>query len=89
MIKTFRCRHTEALFLTGRSHRLAQEIQRSGARALQALDAARSLADLAGNGRSLEDYAGGRKAIRVNDRYRVLFRWEAGDAYDVEITDYH
>jgi len=57
------------------------------------VDAARELKDLlAPPGNRLEKLAGdreGQHSIRINDQYRVCFRWDAGHAYDVEITDYH
>lgn len=89
MIKSFRCRDTEALFKTGRSRRLPQEIQRTGLRRLRQLHAATSLADLRGVGASLENLYGERYSMRVNDRYRLCFDWRDGDAWEVEIIDYH
>jgi proteic killer suppression protein len=57
------------------------------------LDAAASLDDLrVPPGNRLEKLVGDREgqySIRVNDQYRVCFRWEDGDAYDVEVVDYH
>lgn len=57
------------------------------------LDAAQALQDLrVPPGNRLEKLSGGREgqySIRINDQWRVCFRWEEGNAYDVEITDYH
>jgi proteic killer suppression protein len=57
------------------------------------LEAAQELRDLqAPPGNRLEALSGdlrGRHSIRINDQWRIVFRWESGDAYDVEITDYH
>ena len=57
------------------------------------LNAARELGDLrAPAGNRLEALKGtlkGKHSIRINDQWRVIFRWETGDAHDVEITDYH
>lgn len=91
MIKTFSDRYTEELFETGRCRRLPQDIQRTGLRALQRLDAAKTLNDLRGVGRSLECLSDkhSRYAFRVNDKYRVCFTWREPDAYDVTIEDYH
>ena len=77
MIKTFRDRDTEALFLTGKSRRLPQDIRRTG------------LSDLRGEGRKLESYGGDVYTIRINDRYRLFFRWTGSGAEDVEIRDPH
>lgn len=89
MIKSFRSAATQALFETGRSRKLPTDIHRSGLRRLLTLHVAKSLADLRGAGNSLEQLEDGRYVIRVNDRYRVVFRWDGGGANDVEIVDYH
>ena len=68
-------------------------MQRAGLRKLLILDAATSLEDLRiPPGNRLEKLSGGRSgqySIRVNDQWRVCFRWDAGDAFDIEIVDYH
>jgi len=59
---------------------------------LDRLNAARSLNDLALPGQHLEKLVGDRKgqySIRINDQYRVCFVWKNGDAYSVEVMDYH
>jgi proteic killer suppression protein len=91
MIKTFSDRYTEELFTTRRCRRLPQEIQSTGLRALQRLDAARTLNDLRGVGRSLECLSDktSEYAFRVNDKYRVRFTWRDGHAHSVKIEDYH
>jgi len=57
------------------------------------INAAHEIADLkAPSGNHLEKLTGNRKgqfSIRINDQYRICFIWQAGDAYDVEIVDYH
>lgn len=57
------------------------------------LDAATTLRDLSAlSGNRLEQLKGARKgrhSIRINDQYRICFEWRNGDAYDVEVTDYH
>ena len=90
-IASFRCRETEKLFHGGFSKKFAA-ISRPALRKLTILDAAETLGDLVGKGNSLEALKGdrsGRHSIRVNDQYRVCFRWLAPNAHDVEIVDYH
>ncbi len=93
MIRSFRDKETERVFARKRSRKLAQDIQRVAQRKLAILDAAQSLQDLrAPPGNRLEKLSGNRKgqhSIRINDQWRICFRWEEGNAYDVEITDYH
>ena len=92
MIRTFRCPDTERLFRR-ESVRRFRAIERSALRKLVMLDAApdlRSLATLPGN--RLEQLKGDRKrqhSIRINDQWRICFEWREGDAYEVEIVDYH
>ena len=91
MIRSFRDAETEKVFQGLRSTRL-QAIERTAIRKLFQLHAAKSLHDLRSPGNSLEALEGGRMGqhgIRINDRYRVCFNWENGDARDVEIVDYH
>lgn len=89
MIKSFSDTATADLFTTGKSRRLPTDIHKSGRRALLALNSAGSLTDLRGEGRKLERYDDGRYTIRINDRYRVFFRWDGKDAHDVKIADPH
>jgi len=69
------------------------ELQRAALRKLRILDAATSLVDLrVPPGNRLEQFHGdrsGQHSIRVNDRWRICFRWDAGDAHEVEFVDYH
>lgn len=92
MIKSFRTGDTERLFRRERVFRL-QEVERVAQRKLRQLDAATELRDLAAPpGNRLEALKGdrvGQHSIRINDRWRICFRGEAGDAWDVEIVDYH
>jgi proteic killer suppression protein len=73
--------------------RLSADVQRVAHRKLVILHAAESLEDLrAPPGNRLERLSGdreGKYSIRVNDQWRVCFRWSDGDAYEVEIVDYH
>jgi proteic killer suppression protein len=93
MIRGFRDSETERLFRRERASKLARPLRRAALRKLLLLDAAESLDDLrVPPGNRLEKLAGDRQgqySIRVNDQYRVCFRWESGDAHDVEVVDYH
>ena len=91
MSRSFRDPETERIFLGIGSKKL-QVIEKVAIRKLFQLHAARSLHDLRAPGNSLEALKGdraGQRSIRVNDRYRLCFVWENGDAYHVEIVDYH
>jgi len=91
MIRSCRDKDVQRLLERKFSRRL-QSIEKSARVRLEVLDAAVSLRDLDLPGFRLEALKGDRKgqySIRVNDRYRVCFRWLAGDAHDVEIVDYH
>jgi proteic killer suppression protein len=92
VIRSFKDPDAEALLSGGFSRRL-QQVARVAQRKLQQLHAARELRDLAAfPGNRLEALAGDRRgqhSIRVNDQYRICFTWQAGDADDVEIVDYH
>jgi proteic killer suppression protein len=92
MIKTFHCRNTQALF-EGQCPRKFKAFANVAERKLQMLDNACSLEDLrVPPGNRLEALRGDRKgqwSIRINDRWRVCFRFEDGNAMDVEIIDYH
>ena len=80
------------MFHGERSRRLPPDIQRTAQRKLAVLDAAEVLQDLrVPPGNRLERLSGvreGQYSIRVNDQWRVCFRWIAADSYDVEFTDY-
>lgn len=93
MIRSFRDKETEKVFLRERSRRFPPDVQRIPLRKLLMLDAAQSLQDLrVPPGNRLEKLAGereGQYSIRINDRWRICFRWQEGNAHDVEITDYH
>lgn len=92
MIKTFRCADTEALFNRQRVSRFVN-IEAAARRKLVMLHAAVALEFLkVPPGNRLEALKGdraGQHSIRVNDHFRVCFRWVAGNAEDVEIVDYH
>ena len=92
MIKGFADRNTEALFQRKPRKRF-RPLARVALRKLLTLHAASSLDDLkVPPGNRLGKLKGHRKrqySIRINDQWRVCFRWKGGDAYDVEIVDYH
>jgi proteic killer suppression protein len=92
LIKTFRDRESERLYATGRSRRF-QSCARVAFQKLRMIDAAGKLADLGVlRGNRLEALRGDRRgqySIRINDQYRICFEWADGDAFDVEVTDYH
>jgi len=93
MIKTFRDRRTQDLYTTARAKRFPAEIAGRAARKLEYLNLAIRLDDLkVPPGNRLHALGGDRKgqhAIAVNDQWRICFRFVEGDAYDVEICDYH
>jgi len=93
VIRSFKDPETERIFSRERSRKLPQSIHRSALKKLLVLDAADSLADLrVPPGNRLEKLSGDRKGqhgIRINDQWRICFRWKHGDALDVEIADYH
>lgn len=92
MIKTFHDKDTETLF-DDRLGRRFQAFERQARRKLYYLHRARTLQDLlVPPGNRLEGLSGdheGQYSIRINDQWRICFRWIDGDAYDVEIVDYH
>ena len=92
MIRSFRCPDTERLFRR-ESVRRFKAIERQALRKLDMLDAASDLGTLGTlPGNRLEALKGNRRgqhSIRVNDQWRICFVWREGDAYQVEIVDYH
>ncbi|MDE0837572.1 MAG: type II toxin-antitoxin system RelE/ParE family toxin [Kiritimatiellae bacterium] len=93
MIKSLRCDETEKLFTRQSSRKIPQGIQRTAMRKLWMLDATTNIDELRvpPNNR-LEALKGDRKgqhSIRINQQYRICFRWKSRDAFDVEIVDYH
>jgi len=93
MIKTFRDKETEKIFNRHFSKKFPPDIQHQARRKLVMLDAAPELNALRiPPGNRLEALKGNRKgqhSIRINDQWRVCFKWKEGNSYDVEITDYH
>jgi proteic killer suppression protein len=93
MIESFANAETQSFFATGKSRRLPPEILRRAAMRLMQLDAATDVDDLRQpTSNRLERLSGdrfGQWSIRINDRWRICFRFESGNAQDVEIIDYH
>jgi proteic killer suppression protein len=92
MIKSFADEETRAVYLTGSSRKWAR-MARGATRRLEAIDFATAVEDLREPpGNRLEKLKGdweGFWSIRINDQYRICFRWDGKDAWDVEIIDYH
>jgi toxin HigB-1 len=93
MIASFRDKETEALWRSGKSRRLAADLGRRAFKKLAILNASVTLDNLkVPPGNHLEALRGnraGQHSIRINDQYRVCFVWRDGNAFDVEIADYH
>lgn len=93
MIRGFRDGETQRVFEGERSRRLPPDIQRAARQKLLQLDEAELLQDLRNPpGNRLERLSGnraGQHSIRINNRWRICFEWSLGNAYEVEIIDYH
>lgn len=93
MIKSFRNEVAEAAWRRRFIKGVPKAIMKAANRKLTQINSARTLSDLrAPPGNRLEALAGDRKgqhSIRINDQWRICFRWRGGDAYDVAIVDYH
>jgi len=93
VIRSFVDAETQSLYLTGRSRRLPPDIIKRAVRKLEYIDLATRVEDLrAPLGNRLHALEGDRKgqySISVNDQWRVCFHFMDGDAFEVEITDYH
>jgi len=92
MIKSFKCCETEKLFNGKFSNKLPHSIQRTALRKLVQIHAATTLNFLRVPPNHLELLTGNRKdhySIRINDQFRICFKFENSDAFDVEIIDYH
>ncbi len=93
MIKSFRDKNTERIFKRQRVKRFSLLIQKLAQRKLDLIDGADLIEDLrTPPGNRLEKLSGNRKgqySIRVNNQWRICFRWKSGQATDAEIVDYH
>ena len=93
VIRSFKCAQTAKIFAGDASRRLPQDIQPVMRRKLRMIEIAATLEDLrVPPGNRLEALKGGRTgqhSIRINDQWRICFRWVEGAAEDVEIVEYH
>lgn len=93
MIKNFKCKETEKLFKRHFIKKLPADIHRIALRKLVMIDAATAIDTLkVPPGNRLEALKGDRKgqhSIRINAKWRICFIWNDGNAFDVEIVDYH
>jgi len=93
MILSFATKETAAIFAGHALRHMPLEIQQTARRKLKQLDAARMIDELRippGNRlKTLKDDRKGQWSIRINDQWRICFNWEAGQAENVEIVDYH
>ncbi|PAV25030.1 plasmid maintenance system killer [Tamilnaduibacter salinus] len=93
MIKTFRDKRTQELFARGTAKRFPADVSRRASRKLEYVHLAKQVDDLKvppGNRlHALSGDRGGQYAISINGQWRICFRFEDGDAFDVEVCDYH
>jgi toxin HigB-1 len=93
MIRSFFDKETERIFYRTRSRKLPNDIQQIAYRKLRMLNNASNIQDLrippANRLEKLEKDRIGQYSIRINKQWRICFTWQNGDAYNVEITDYH
>lgn len=93
MIRSFKCKETEKIWNQIYSREFPVSIQKNALRKLFMIQRAKELRDLLiPPANRLEKLKGGRKdkySIRINDQFRICFRWEISDAFEVEIVDYH
>jgi len=93
MIRSFKARDTEKLFQRERIKRFHPSIHRAALRKLRMLHRATSLRDLrvppSNRLEKLRGERAGQYSIRINHQFRICFTWKSGDAFNVEIVDYH
>jgi len=93
VIKSFRNKETEKIYSREASLKLPRDIQQVALRKLRMINNAKNINDLrippANRLEKLSGNREGQHSIRINDQWRICFVWREGDAYDVEITDYH
>lgn len=93
MIRSFKDKETQKVFRRDGSRKLPEGIQGVALRKLKMLNNSKSLADLrvpiSNRLERLKGDRAGQYSIRVNSQWRICFRWDSGDAFDVEIVDYH
>jgi len=93
VIKSFKNKETEKIYSREASLKLPREIQQVALRKWRMINNAKNINDLrippANRLEKLSGNREGKHSIRINDQWRICFVWKDGDAYDVEITDYH
>lgn len=93
MIRSFACRETQNIYNLQASRRLPRDMQQIALRKLRMLNRAISITDLrippANRLEKLRGERAGQWSIRVNDQWRICFRWDGSDAHQVQIVDYH
>ena len=93
MIKRFFDKETQQLYVKGKSKRLPSDLIRRAIRRLEYINLAKNLQDLrvppSNRLHALKGDREGQFSISINEQWRICFRFIDGDAYDVEITDYH
>ncbi len=93
MIRSFRDAETEKIYSREGSRKLPSDIQQVALRKLRMINNAHNINDLrippANRLEKLSGNRAGQHSIRINDQWRICFIWKDGDAYDIEITDYH
>ena len=93
MIRSFADRHTREFYESGKSRRIPPDIKKRTLRRVDYIDSAVAITDLRiPPSNRLHELGGARKgqfSISVNDQWRICFRFIDGDAFDVELTDYH
>jgi len=93
MIKTFKCEETEKIFQREYSRKLPSDIQKAAFRKLRMINRSMTLNDLkippVNRPEKLSSKRKGQYSIRINDQWRICFKWVDNNAFGVEITDYH
>jgi toxin HigB-1 len=93
MIKSFNDKETEKVYGREGSRKLPEDIQQVALRKLRMINNAKNLNDLrippANNLEKLKGDREGQYSVRINDQWRICFKWKDRDAHEVEITDYH
>lgn len=93
MISSFKCKETARIWAGEESRKFPNDMQDRALVKLRQLDAAKTLEDLvvppSNRLKALKEDRKGQMSIRINDQWRICFKWKDGEARDVEIVDYH
>ena len=93
MIKSFKDKETEKIYRQEVSRKIPRDIQQVAIRKLRMLNNTKNINDLrvppANRLEKLSGNRAGQYSIRINDQWRICFTWKSGEAFEVEITDYH